>query len=138
MLGLAATVITLLGVYFARDVIGPLVLGAVIVIIVMPVRLVLERWDSEEGPRSSLGVRGATLGHDLTRGFAHFTRCVRTAATGFEPAPSGSDRQEDPFAARADDDAGAQPALTPDVDEDSIDASADVEEQLGALEPATA
>ncbi len=44
MLGLAATVITLLGVYFARDVIGPLVLGAVIVIIVMPVRLVLERW----------------------------------------------------------------------------------------------
>ncbi|MEZ5110035.1 MAG: AI-2E family transporter [Microbacteriaceae bacterium] len=44
LLGLAATVIALAGVYLARDIVGPLVLGAVIVIIVMPVRAVLERW----------------------------------------------------------------------------------------------
>lgn len=44
LLGLAAAVITLLGVYAARDIVGPLVLGAVLVIIVMPVRVPLERW----------------------------------------------------------------------------------------------
>lgn len=44
LLGLATAVIVLVGVFFARDIIGPLVLGAVLVIIVMPVRVVLERW----------------------------------------------------------------------------------------------
>lgn len=44
LLGLATTVIVLVGVFLARDIVGPLVLGAVLVIIVMPVRVVLERW----------------------------------------------------------------------------------------------
>lgn len=43
LIGLAAAVIALAGLYFARELVGPLVLGAVIVIIVHPVRGPLER-----------------------------------------------------------------------------------------------
>ncbi|PFG36045.1 single-strand DNA-binding protein [Flavimobilis soli] len=105
--------------------------------VVLTGRLVLERWDSEEGPRSSLGVRGATLGHDLTRGIAQFTRCVRTAGAGFEPAPPG-DRAADPFATPETPDVSEQDAPPADVDEAALDASAEVGEELGAYEPATA
>lgn len=44
LLGLAAAVVALAGVAFARDLIGPLALAAVIVIICHPVRFPLERW----------------------------------------------------------------------------------------------
>ena len=44
LIGLAAAVIALAGLYFARDLVGPLVLGAVMVIICHPVRHPLERW----------------------------------------------------------------------------------------------
>ncbi|MGZ0712360.1 AI-2E family transporter (plasmid) [Coraliomargarita sp. W4R53] len=43
LLGLAATVIALAGLFFARDLVGPLVLGAVLVIICHPIRFPLER-----------------------------------------------------------------------------------------------
>jgi hypothetical protein len=43
LLGLAAAVIALAGLYFARDLVGPLVLGAVLVIICHPLRRPLER-----------------------------------------------------------------------------------------------
>lgn len=44
LLGLAAAVIALAGLFFARELVGPLVLAAVIVIICHPVRHPLERW----------------------------------------------------------------------------------------------
>ena len=44
LLGLAAAVIALAGVSYARELIGPLAIGAVIVIICHPVRFPLERW----------------------------------------------------------------------------------------------
>lgn len=44
LIGLAATVIALAGLFFARELVGPLVLAAVIVIICHPVRHPLERW----------------------------------------------------------------------------------------------
>jgi predicted PurR-regulated permease PerM len=44
LLGLAAAVVVLAGLYFSRDLVGPLVLAAVIVIICHPVRHPLERW----------------------------------------------------------------------------------------------
>lgn len=44
LLGLAAAVIALAGVSFARELVGPLALAAVIVIICHPVRFPLERW----------------------------------------------------------------------------------------------
>lgn len=44
LIGLAATVIALAGLYVARDLVGPLVLAAVIVIICHPVRHPLQRW----------------------------------------------------------------------------------------------
>jgi predicted PurR-regulated permease PerM len=44
LIGLAAAVIALAGLFFAREVVGPLVLGAVLVIICHPVRHPLERW----------------------------------------------------------------------------------------------
>ena len=43
LLGLAAAVIALAGLYFARELVGPLALGAVLVIICHPVRFPLER-----------------------------------------------------------------------------------------------
>ncbi len=43
LIGLAAAVVALAGLYFARDLVGPLVLGAVMVIICHPVRHPLER-----------------------------------------------------------------------------------------------
>jgi AI-2 transport protein TqsA len=43
LIGLAAAVIALAGLYFARELVGPLVLGAVMVIICHPVRHPLER-----------------------------------------------------------------------------------------------
>ncbi|MGC5224611.1 AI-2E family transporter [Micromonospora sp. DT81.3] len=43
LLGLAAAVIALAGLYFARELVGPLVLGAVLVIICQPLRRPLER-----------------------------------------------------------------------------------------------
>lgn len=43
LIGLAAAVVTLAGLSFAREIVGPVVLGAVIVIIVHPVRGPLER-----------------------------------------------------------------------------------------------
>lgn len=43
LIGLAAAVIALAGLFFAREVVGPLVLGAVLVIICHPVRHPLER-----------------------------------------------------------------------------------------------
>lgn len=43
LLGLAATVVVLAGLYLAREIVGPLLLGAVIVIICHPVRHPLER-----------------------------------------------------------------------------------------------
>lgn len=43
LIGLAATVIALAGLFFAREIVGPLVLGAVLVIICHPVRFPLER-----------------------------------------------------------------------------------------------
>jgi AI-2 transport protein TqsA len=44
LIGLAAAVIALGGLFFARELVGPLVLAAVIVIICHPVRHPLERW----------------------------------------------------------------------------------------------
>jgi AI-2 transport protein TqsA len=44
LLGLAAAVIALAGLFLARELVGPLVLAAVIVIICHPVRHPLERW----------------------------------------------------------------------------------------------
>ena len=44
LIGLAAAVIALAGLFFARELVGPLVLGAVLVIIVEPVRRPLARW----------------------------------------------------------------------------------------------
>ncbi len=44
LLGLAAAVIALAGLFFARELVGPLVLAAVIVIICHPLRHPLERW----------------------------------------------------------------------------------------------
>ena len=44
LLGLAAAAIALAGLSFARELVGPLVLAAVIVIICHPVRHPLERW----------------------------------------------------------------------------------------------
>lgn len=44
LIGLATTVIALGGLFFARELVGPLVLAAVIVIICHPVRHPLERW----------------------------------------------------------------------------------------------
>jgi AI-2 transport protein TqsA len=44
LLGLAAAVVALAGLFFARELVGPLVLAAVIVIICHPVRHPLERW----------------------------------------------------------------------------------------------
>jgi AI-2 transport protein TqsA len=43
LLALAASVVALAGLYLARDIAGPLILGAVLVIIVHPVRSPLER-----------------------------------------------------------------------------------------------
>lgn len=44
LLGLAAAVVALAGIHFARDLFGPLALAAVIVIICHPLRHPLERW----------------------------------------------------------------------------------------------
>lgn len=44
LIGFAAAVIGLVGLYLARDIIGPLALGAVLVIICHPLRRPLERW----------------------------------------------------------------------------------------------
>lgn len=44
LIGLATAVIALAGLFFARELVGPLVLAAVIVIICHPVRHPLERW----------------------------------------------------------------------------------------------
>ncbi|MEJ1154138.1 MULTISPECIES: AI-2E family transporter [Microbacterium] len=43
LIGLAATVVALAGLFLARDLVGPLVLGAVLVIICHPIRFPLER-----------------------------------------------------------------------------------------------
>lgn len=45
LLGLAGAVIALAGLFFARELVGPLVLAAVIVIICHPVRHPLEKWE---------------------------------------------------------------------------------------------
>ena len=42
LIGLAAAVVALVGLYFARDIIGPLAIGAVLVIICHPLRQPLE------------------------------------------------------------------------------------------------
>lgn len=39
-------------------------------------RLVTDEWDSESGPRKDLVIEATTVGHDLTRGRAQFTRVV--------------------------------------------------------------
>lgn len=105
--------------------------------VVLVGRLVLDRWDGEDGPRSSLGVRGATIGHDLTRGFAQFTRCVRGATSGFEPAPPPGDGPADAFASE-----GGAASVAAEEDADAQDGagplSVELEDELRAFEPATA
>lgn len=44
LLGLAAATVALAGLYFGRELVAPLALGAVLVIICLPVRRPLERW----------------------------------------------------------------------------------------------
>lgn len=68
--------------------------------VVLSGRLVLEQWDGEDGPRAGLGVRSATIGHDLSRGRAQFTRYVReSVAPGGAAAPEGaSGAGDDPWA----------------------------------------
>lgn len=109
--------------------------------VVLVGRLVLDRWDSEEGPRSSLGVRGATIGHDLTRGTAQFTRFVRSPTGGFEPAPPPGEGSADVFATAS---AVAEPGETPPDEHEDTEAlgaqeAADLlAAELGAFEPANA
>lgn len=53
-------------------------------------RLVLERWDAPDGsPRAELALRGATIGHDLTRGTASFTRYLREARPAVDAGEAG-------------------------------------------------
>ncbi|WP_426595129.1 single-stranded DNA-binding protein [Cellulomonas sp. McL0617] len=43
-------------------------------------RLSTEEWISEQGPRTSLVLEAASLGHDLAFGSSHFARTMSTAA----------------------------------------------------------
>lgn len=59
--------------------------------VVVTGRLVLDRWDAPDGsPRAELGLRGATIGHDLTRGTASFMRVLREARSSTS-APSAAE-----------------------------------------------
>lgn len=56
--------------------------------VVVTGRLVLDRWDAPDGsPRAELALRGATIGHDLTRGTATYMRVLRETRPS-EAAPA--------------------------------------------------
>lgn len=58
--------------------------------VVVTGRLVLDRWEAPDGSaRAELALRGATIGHDLTRGTATYTRVLREARPA--DAPTGAD-----------------------------------------------
>ena len=112
--------------------------------VILTGRLVLDRWDGEDGPRSALGVRGATIGHDLTRGQAQFTRWVRTAPGGFEPVPPEGPAGDAARGAGESDDPSVPPPHAPgeddgaDEDDGTEQVAAALEDGLSAFERATA
>lgn len=56
-------------------------------------RFKTNEWESEGGPRTDLVLDAIAVGHDLTRGIAHFTRAVAEDADA-EPRPSTEDGGE--------------------------------------------
>lgn len=65
-------------------------------------RLRTHEWDADAGPRTDLVIDAASVGHDLTKGVAVFTRAVGDASLGdgrFSPATETSEiGAEDPAA----------------------------------------
>lgn len=51
-------------------------------------RLRVSTWESEQGPRQSLQVIATSVGHDLSRGRATFSRQRRTQEADPPPAPN--------------------------------------------------
>ena len=100
-------------------------------------RLQTQEWQSDTGPRTTLVVEAVALGHDLTRGTAHFARRVNVSGrpvgdgsapgegegpnAGADDAPGDEERsgavapidETDPWAAPPDADRQEAPALTP-------------------------
>lgn len=100
-------------------------------------RLVLDRWDGTDGPRAELALRGATIGHDLTRGQAQFARVIRTqAAAGDATEGAAEDAPAAGFTRTDSDDEGGRDRFEvlaaeatgagAEEDEDAMPASDDV------------
>ncbi|HWS58637.1 MAG TPA: single-stranded DNA-binding protein, partial [Actinotalea sp.] len=84
-------------------------------------RLRTEVWSGDDGPRTTLVLEAAALGHDLTRGTARFARTVRVAAGPGSDATPAQDLVPDggsPDAYGAPDD---------EADDDGADAAGGVE-----------
>ncbi|MGP7960636.1 single-stranded DNA-binding protein [Sanguibacter sp. A247] len=103
--------------------------------VILTGRLVLDRWDGTDGPRAELALRGATIGHDLTRGQAQFTRVIRTQAPvegASDGAPEGAFTRIGP-----DDESGRDPFDVLETEAASTGARQD-EEALSASDDVVA
>lgn len=69
--------------------------------VVVAGRLRTNEWASEQGPRTDLLIDATSVGHDLTRGVATFTRATGDASLGVSaaeasPAHAGGEGAEEP------------------------------------------
>ncbi|WP_061964105.1 single-stranded DNA-binding protein [Demequina aurantiaca] len=72
-------------------------------------RFKTNEWEAQDGPRTDLVIDAITVGHDLTRGVADFTRATA-------------------------EDADAEPKPSSDAAEVSVDDTAELSEELAAVE----
>lgn len=89
LVGLAAAVIVLVGIWVARDVFGPLALGVVIVMICHPLRKPLERWGVPRWIATTVVILGAYavlagMAALLYYAGAEFVALVRSSAAEFQ------------------------------------------------------
>lgn len=76
--------------------------------VVVQGRLRTHQWDADAGPRTDLVIDASSVGHDLTKGVAVFTRATGDASLGeAEPEPVADDADAAEGASHIDADADA-------------------------------
>lgn len=79
--------------------------------VVVQGRLRTHQWDADAGPRTDLVIDALSVGHDLTKGVATFTRATADASL-VDDAPSDADGQDtEPIEAESEAEVGADALL---------------------------
>jgi single-strand DNA-binding protein len=79
--------------------------------VVVQGRLRTHQWDADSGPRTDLVIDAVSVGHDLTKGVATFTRATADASLVDDAPSEAGDQDAEPIEAESEAEVGADALL---------------------------